>query len=127
MLAKILKRHASRDHIVGGNVSHKMSPSKGSIAGSANSAYSANNATNGSHPNVTFSVRWLVYIEMFMKYLKWVLNNIPVNNGFYSLQFSNNNYPFSMLTSVQIYWETILNLSITSFPVMQRDQWLNQR
>ena len=123
MLAKILKRHASRDHIVGGNVSHKMSPSKGSVAGSANSTYSVNNATNGSHPNVTFSVRcdkFLDVDEIFK--ISMILNNVRINNGFYSFQFSNNNYPFSMLTSAQIYWETILNLSIPSFPVMQRGQ-----
>ena len=51
-----------------------------------------------------------------------ILNNVRINFGFYSFQISNNNYPFSMLTSAQIYWETILNLSIPSFPVMQRGQ-----
>ena len=56
MKAKILKRHSSRDHLVGGNTINKFSPSKGSNAGSANGTHNSSNLSNGSNPNGSLSV-----------------------------------------------------------------------
>ena len=51
MLAKILKRHTSRDHLHHNNTNNKHSPSKNSGIAAANTAYPANTTTNGQNLN----------------------------------------------------------------------------
>ena len=56
MLAKILKRHTSRDHLHSGNTNNKLSPSKNSGCVTGNVAYPANPTTNGHNSNGTLTV-----------------------------------------------------------------------
>ena len=51
MLAKILKRHTSRDHLHHGNTNNKHSPSKNSGIVAVNTNYPANTTTNGQNLN----------------------------------------------------------------------------
>ena len=57
MLAKILKRHTSRDHLHhGGNSNNKLSPSKNPGNGAGIVSYPANPTTNGHNANGTLTV-----------------------------------------------------------------------
>ena len=57
MLAKILKRHTSRDHLHhGGNSNNKLSPSKNPGSGAGIVSYPANPITNGHNANGTLTV-----------------------------------------------------------------------
>ena len=57
MLAKILKRHTSRDHLHhGGNSNNKLSPSKNPVSGAGIVSYPTNPITNGHNANGTLTV-----------------------------------------------------------------------
>ena len=69
MLAKILKRHTSRDHLHhGGNANNKLSPSKNPVSGAGIVSYPANPITNGHNANGTLTVSYVtdeIYINMY--------------------------------------------------------------
>ena len=66
MLAKILKRHTSRDHLVGGNTNHKLSPSKNPGMGAGNTTYPANATTNGHNSNGGLTVSLINGLRNFL-------------------------------------------------------------
>ena len=65
MLAKILKRHTSRDRLVGGNTTSKSSPSKNSVAGSASTTFGSSNVCNGPNTNSGLPVSFNKYLTGF--------------------------------------------------------------
>lgn len=121
MLAKILKRHTSRDQLVGGNAASKLSPSKNSIVGLTSTTFSSSNGCNGSNTTAGLPVSSNNYLTCFGMYgmpinlctithISWLIYMI--------IQYSNNNYHYSTLTSDRSYWETIRNLNLISLLVI---------
>jgi len=64
MLAKILKRHSSRDHLVGGNTTSKSSPTKSKTSGIGlgNTTFNSSNASNGSNINSAVSIENIRFV-----------------------------------------------------------------